>query len=90
MIQLIDSLPFDFGDIKFLKGDWDRFKEGRVTLDQIPNGICGEFECEAEMQVNDSVESGDEEDESESGYERGMLNYLPSGRGRLIITIRYN
>jgi len=88
MIQLIDCLPFDFGDIEFLKDDWDRYKEGRVTFDQVPYGICGEYECEAEMQVNEGVESGEEESESEYGYEREVLKYLPSGSGRLIVTVR--
>jgi hypothetical protein len=88
MIQLIDCVPFELSEIEFLKEEWKRYKEGRVTFDQVPNGICGEFECEAEMQVNRSCADSGEEDNEDEEYERELLKYLPSGHGRLIITIR--
>lgn len=93
MIQLIDRLPFDSTTIQSLKTDWTRFKDGSITFDQVTDAICGEFDCEAEMQVNSSCAgSGDEgegEGEEDDGeYEKELLKYLPSGNGKLIITIR--
>lgn len=89
MIQLIDRLPFDSTVIQSLKTDWTRFKDGRITFDQVPDSaICGEFDCEAEMQVNRSCAGSGDEGEGEDDYEKEVLKYLPSGNGKLIITIR--
>ena len=62
MIQLIDSLPFNLEtSLNSLKSDWSRFQNGLVTFSEIPNAICGVFECEAEIieqECEDDLEEG--------------------------------
>ena len=64
MIQLIDCLPFT--DFEVLKKDWTRFQDGRVILSEIPDAICGEFECDAEIKENQFSE------DTEGGKEDGI------------------
>lgn len=93
MIQLIDSLPFT-EDFASLKSDWTRFQEGKVIVSEIPDAICGEFECEAEIQeiylYEEEEEEGDDESTNEGKcYETESLkNFLLSSSGKLILTAR--
>ena len=107
MIQLIDSLPFT-DDFDTLKADWQRFQDGKVIFSEIPDAICGEFDCEAEIQIfEDEIEDdegcagtgddieGAKEADGDSNTENindkaddELLNNLPSGTGKLILTAR--
>ena len=104
MIQLIDALPFT-DDFDTLKADWQRFQDGKVIFSEIPDAICGEFDCEAEIQKFEDEAEGDEGcagtgDDKEAEIEADnaeninnkaddeLLNNLPSGTGKLILTAR--
>lgn len=91
MIQLIDCLPFT--DLEALKSDWTRFQEGKVILSEIPDAVCGEFDCEAEIQkIAAEAESGDSESEDDKDTANDDTSdsvSLPSGAGKLILTSRY-
>lgn len=100
MIQLISSLPFDVNRISELKKDWSRFQDGKVIFSEIPDAICGEFLCEAEIipqevgeQEQEEGESGPldpngETEEEDSRKFDELLNNLPSGKGKLILSVR--
>lgn len=86
MIQLINCLPFS--DFEALKSDWTRFQEGRVILSEIPDAVCGEFECEAEIQKIQISEDTEDDDADSKDVTNDDHVSLPSGSGKLILTAR--
>ena len=94
MIQLINSLPFDSSCVTELKNEWTRFQEGKVIFSQIPDAICDEFICEAEIipQLEEEIVEEEEFDANgeieESTKFNELLNNLPSGKGKLILSAR--
>lgn len=81
MIQLITDLPFDLSTVESLKKEWTRFQDGLVGLSEIPDAVREVFECEAEIIPQN------EEDEVST---LSVNDFVPSGKGKLILTVRYN
>lgn len=102
MIQLISGLPFDISRISELKNDWSRFQDGKVIFSEIPDAICAEFVCEAEIipQVEEEERESstsldpngeaeeDEDSSSNSKLFNELVNNLPAGKGKLILSAR--
>lgn len=85
MIQLITALPFDLSALTSLKKDWNRFQDGLVTLNEIPDAVRDVFECEAEVIPQEcEFEEGDSENKEDD-----TSALVPSGKGKLILTARY-